>query len=91
MLRAQPNGIHRTCATRIDSHHGYHLSEIWRGAHFGEHTEMLAWSGTDVAQRQSRNYRRRQRRVVIAVALATLVAAMLLAIAFFAVMRNATG
>jgi len=52
---------------------------------------MLAWSGTDVAQRQSRNYRRRQRRVVIAVALATLVAAMLLAIAFFAVMRNATG
>jgi hypothetical protein len=61
-------------------------------AHWGEHTEALAQGGADVAKGQSRNIRRRrQRRVVIAVALATLIAAMLLAIAFFAVIRNAVG
>jgi hypothetical protein len=59
-------------------------------ARCGEHAEALAQSGADVAKGQSRNFRR-QRRVVIAVALATLVAAMLIAIAFFAVIRNAGG
>ena len=51
--------------------------------------QALMLSGADVAKGQSRNSRRRRQRVVIAVALTTLVAAMLLAIAFFAVMRNA--
>jgi len=46
-------------------------------------------SGADVTKAQSRNFRRRRQRVMIAVALATLLAAMLLAIAFFAVMRSA--
>jgi ABC-type enterobactin transport system permease subunit len=54
--------------------------------------EALTQSGADVAKGQSRNFRRhRQRRVMIAVALTTLVAAMLLAIAFFALMRTAGG
>ncbi len=54
--------------------------------------EALAQSGPDVAKERSRNFhRRRERRVMIAVALTTLVAAMVLAIAFFAVMRNAAG
>jgi hypothetical protein len=61
-------------------------------AHWGEHTEAPAPGEADVAKGQSRNIRRRrQRRVVIAVALATLIAAMLFAIAFFAVIRNAAG
>jgi hypothetical protein len=56
------------------------------------YAEAVAPDGADVAKGQSRNYRqRRQRRVVIAVVLATLIAAMLLAIAFFALMRNAIG
>jgi len=42
-----------------------------------------------VTKESSRSPRRRQRRIVMALALATLIAAMLLAIAFFAVMRNA--
>ena len=47
-------------------------------------------SGANVAKGQSRNFRRRRQRVLIAVALTTLLAAMVLAIAFFAVMRSAT-
>jgi hypothetical protein len=47
-------------------------------------------SGTDVAKGQSRSFRRRRQRVIIAVALTTLLAAMLLAIVFLAVMRSAT-
>lgn len=54
--------------------------------------KRLTQSEADVTKGQSRNFRRRrQRRVMIAVALTTLVAAMLLAIAFFAVMRSAAG
>jgi len=44
-----------------------------------------------MAKGQSRSFRRRRQRVMIAVALSTLLAAMLLAIAFFAVMRGAAG
>jgi len=54
--------------------------------------KRLTQSEADVTKGQSRNFRRRrQRRLMIAVALTTLVAAMLLAIAFFAVMRSAAG
>ena len=59
-------------------------------AHMTSTLKALTQSGADVAKGQSRNFRRRrQRRVMIAVVLATLVAAMLIAIAFFAVMRTA--
>jgi len=44
-----------------------------------------------MAKGQSRSFRRRRQRVMIAVALSTLLAAMLLAIAFFAVMRGGAG
>jgi len=57
--------------------------------HFGGHAKALMQSGVDVAKGQSRNFRRRRRRVMIAVALTSLLTAMLLAIAFFAVMRSA--
>lgn len=57
--------------------------------HFRGHAKALMQSGADVAKGQSPNFRRRRRRVMIAVALTTLLTAMLLAIAFFAVMRSA--
>ena len=56
---------------------------------FCGHAKALMQSGADVAKGQSRNFRRRRQRIMIAVALSTLLAAMLLAIAFFAVIRSA--
>lgn len=76
-------------APPIDLHHGYHLSEMQRVRISAGTPKRSCRAVRTVTKGQSRNFRRRRQRVMIAVALTTLLAAMLLAIAFFAVMRSA--